>query len=100
MYSQKRFTFFPIILLNLQQPTITPLPKKRRCIRVFTALSAHVQFNILGTDGATKLWIRKNREKHELLLCLAKIMSEKRIYSQTETWMYNGLQSRRKHGLN
>lgn len=81
MYSQKRFTFFPIILLYLQQPTITPLPKKRRCIWVFTALSAHVQFNILGTDGATKLWIRKNREKHELLLCF-RIMSEKRIYSQ------------------
>lgn len=81
MYSQKRFTFFAIILLYLQQPTIPPLPEKRRCIRVFTALSAHVQFNILGTDGATQLW----EEKHELLSCLAKIIPKKRIDSQTET---------------
>lgn len=66
MYSQERFSLLAIILLYLQQPTVTPLPEKRRRIRVFTALSAHVQLNILGTDGATQLW---GRGKRELLLC-------------------------------
>lgn len=78
MYSQKRFTFFAIILLYLQQPTVPSLPEKRRCIWVFTALSAHVQFNILRTDGATKLWGRRwegDKEKYKL-----QIMSEKKSY--------------------
>lgn len=56
MHSQERFTFFAIILLHLQQPTVPPLPEEGSCIGVFTALSAHVQLNVLGADGATELW--------------------------------------------
>lgn len=54
-YSQKRFNFFTLILLHLQQPTVAPLPEKGSCIRIFTALSAHVQPNILSADCATEL---------------------------------------------
>lgn len=59
MYSQKRFIFFPFIFLHLQQPAVPPLPQEGSCIGVFTALSAHVQFNVLGADGATELLKRK-----------------------------------------
>lgn len=64
MDSQKRFTFFAIILLHLQQPTVAPLPEEGGCIGVFTALRAHVQFNVLGADSATELW----KEKRFLLI--------------------------------
>lgn len=54
-YSQKRLVFFSIILLHLQQPAIPSLPQEGGCIWVFPAVRAHVEFNVLCTDGATEL---------------------------------------------
>lgn len=55
MYSQKRLALFTVILVHLQQPAVAPLPQEGGGIWVFTALTAHVQFNVWGTDGAAEL---------------------------------------------
>lgn len=55
MYSQKRFALLAVILLHLQQPAVASLPQEGGGVRVLSALSAHVQFNVWGTDGAAEL---------------------------------------------
>lgn len=59
IYLQKRFIFFIVIFLHLKQPAVSSLPEEGGSIRVFTTLSAHVEFNVLGTDSAAELCIRK-----------------------------------------
>ena len=54
MHSQKRFALFIVLLLHLQQPAVASLPQKGGGIRVFTTVTAHVQFNIWGADGAAE----------------------------------------------
>lgn len=54
-YSQKRLVFFSIVLFHLQQPAVPSLPQEGGCIWVFPAVRAHVEFNVLCTDGATEL---------------------------------------------
>lgn len=58
-YSQKRLVFFSIILFHLQQPAVPSLPQEGGCIWVFPAVRAHVEFNVLCTDGATELCGRR-----------------------------------------
>lgn len=55
MYSQKRFALFTVIFLHLQQPSVASLPQEGGGVRVFDALTAHIQFNVWGADGATEL---------------------------------------------
>lgn len=55
MHSQKRFAVFTVILLHLQQPAVPPLPQKGSSIWVSGAVSTHVEFNVLGIDGAAEL---------------------------------------------
>lgn len=58
-YSQKRLVFFSIILFHLQQPAVPSLPQEGGCIWVLPAVRAHVEFNVLCTDGATELCGRR-----------------------------------------
>lgn len=56
--SQKRLVFFSGILFHLQQPAVPSLPQEGGGVCVFAAVGAHVDFNVLCTDGATELYGR------------------------------------------
>lgn len=52
---QKRFVLLTIIFLHFQQPTVPSLPQEGSGIRVFSTVTAHIDFDLRGSDCATKL---------------------------------------------
>lgn len=54
MYTQKRFALLAVVVLHLQQPAVASLSQEGGGVRVFAAVTAHIQFNIWGADGAAE----------------------------------------------